>query len=209
MKKISILIALVSVLLGCATPNIEKDYSLEKNPSMGVVVGSITYQGPYSAYIVGYRQLPDGEAGQFQTGQSQMLIPYFPKKDFSEDDAEGDLFVAALPAGKYEIYWWRFNGGAAHISSEEPFKIEFTVVPGKFVYVGNFQFAISRKIGLVAGATVTYKDMSERDLPKFKQKYPKFAGAPISAAVEKGANFPNLGGESTANYTIPLIIPVQ
>lgn len=210
MRKFLLLAALVCLLGACATPNIGKDYVLDEKSGKGVVVGSITYAGGYSGYRVSYRQMPNGPRGFFETGKGVVLIPYFPKGDFEDQELKGNLFVAELPPGEYEMFTWTISSGPATVTASVPFSVSFRVEPGKAVYLGNFEFTQTASFGLtVTGAALTYRESAERDMAVFRRKYPRLSEVPVSSSIERGAIYYQLGGEYRTTIVIPINIPVQ
>ncbi|WP_425054853.1 hypothetical protein [Pseudomonas abyssi] len=197
-------------LAACATRNIEPGYALGRDEGKGLAVGSITYLGGYSGYSIYYRSVATQQQGRFQTGSGQLLAPSFSDKDFSGADGAGRLIAAELEAGEYEIFLWQVASGAATVSPDAPFSIRFKVSPGEIVYFGNFNFEQTASFGLtVTGAAVSFNDRAERDIGLFRQKYPNLAEFDVTAAIEPGASYDNLGGLSSARWDIPVIVPVQ
>jgi hypothetical protein len=176
----------------------------------GIVTGSITYAGSLSGYSVFYRALSGGQEGRVQTGEAVLLIPYIPKGDASVLGTPGELFAIELVAGEYEFYSWSVGSGPASVRPTSPFSVRFIVTPGKVVYVGNFRFRQTSRMGLtVTGAQLGYFDRAERDIPLLKKKYPTVEGAEIEVAVERGAAYEQLGGPHATTIMIPVPIPVR
>lgn len=206
----SLALTFVVLLAACATPNVEQDFRLNPASNEGVVAGSVTYSGRYSGYSVRYRHLPSGTSGKFETGQGVALIPYVPKGDFNDATLRGNVFAAALPAGDYEIFRWSVGSGAANVGPTVPFSIRFRVEPGKMVYLGNFHFTQTSSMGLtVTGATVTYRESIDRDLPIMKAKFPAFADVPIGYSIPRGTSQENVGGQFTTTITVPVFVPLR
>jgi hypothetical protein len=204
------LVSLTALLVAaCATPNVSQDYRLNPSSNDGVVMGSVTYSGRYSGYSVEFRQVPTGQTGRFQTGESVALIPQVPKGDFGSAAPRGTVFAAALAAGDYEIYEWKVGSGYANVRSTAPFSIRFKVEPGKLVYLGNFHFTQTSGMGLmVTGAMLSYAEKHERDIAAFKAKFPALAEFPIAYAVAPGTNEEWLGGRSSTTITVPVFVPI-
>jgi hypothetical protein len=197
---------LVVTLTGCATNNVPSDYLLGAANKGGVAIASITYQGAYSGYIVYYRELSGNASGRFEAGQGMMPIPVPEKSDFGAL-AKGKLVVAELPPGEYEIAGWRVSSGYASVSPASSFSIRFRIDPGKAVYIGNFNFVQTARMGLaVTGAEVNFKGEQDRDLSVLKLRYPNFSSAPIAFATPSDVSINKLGGSDSVRFDIPIFV---
>jgi hypothetical protein len=191
----------------CAATNVGSDYKVTPQSSEGVVTGSVTYGGDYSAYRVHYRQVGGGKSGTFQTGAAMVLLPVPDPGDF-QGGGRGTVFAAALPPGEYEVYRWTLGSGYASASSTAPFSIRFSVEPGKLVYLGNFHFVQTSRMGLtVTGARLVYRDALARDLPVLKRKFPGLAETPVARAVDPATVVTDLGGNSDVRISVPVFVP--
>ncbi|WP_369960036.1 hypothetical protein [Pseudomonas benzenivorans] len=202
----SIVVFGILLLCGCATSNVSKDYALKEDGDVGLVIGSITYDGAYSGYAVSYHRVPSGGAGYFQSGLSNVVIPYFPVGEFESMGLSGNLVATELPAGDYVIDAWSVGSGAAAVRPTKPFSISFRVAPGKATYIGNFHFTQLSNMGLtVTGAKVDYSDKLERDSAVLKAHYSNLSSVSIASAVKPELYVTGLGG----NYrtTINILIP--
>ncbi|QLC73831.1 hypothetical protein LPB260_24285 [Pseudomonas sp. LPB0260] len=207
MSRVSVLVFCVLLLCGCVTTNVSKNYSLKENSGTGLVVGSITYDGSYSGYAVSYRRAPSEASGRFQSGQSNVVIPYFPAGEFETMGINGNLIAAELPAGDYVIDAWSVGSGAAFVRPTRPFSILFSVIPGKATYIGNFHFTQLSRMGLtVTGAKVDFSDKRERDSDVLKKHYPNLSTVSIVSAVEPGLHVTELGG--LHHTTISIDVPI-
>jgi hypothetical protein len=207
MYRISTVLFFLFALSACATSNVSKNYVIKTDSNTGIVTGSITYDGSYSGYAVIYRKVPSGKTGHFQSGESQVIIPYFPAGEFKPMGIKGNLIAAELPAGDYEINSWSVGSGPAAVTPTTPFTISFRVIPGKATYIGNFHFTQLSSAGLtVTGAKVDYRNMQERDSSVLAKNYKNLASVPTVSALEKDTNINKLGGNYSTKIT--LFIPI-
>ena len=162
------------LLQACAVQpkNIARDFALSEASETGVVIGSITYTGGYSGYSVFFKAKEGEKDFKVQTGAGITLLPVWPEGDFGHIGLKGDLFAIELPAGDYSFHSWGVSSGLAHISPTAPFAIRFVVKPGQAIYIGNFNFDQTARMGLtVTGVSVSYSDQLARDLRLFRAKY--------------------------------------
>ena len=134
----------ISLLLGaCATPNISKDFSLEKSASTGVAAGSITYEGGYAAYRLHVESKASGKSFLIEHGSSQTLsftLAFKGEEPHHGLRKKGSPFAIELPAGAYVVKSWQISQGAANVWSTAPTGIEFEIKPREAIYLGNFHF---------------------------------------------------------------------
>jgi len=98
-----------------------------------------------------------------------------------EGRESGHVVARRLPPGNYSIESFYFGGGLPGVgyydwSSAVPFKIEFTIEPGKATYIGSFMRAASLGTSLEpqlgAAGFFVIANRAERDLPIAPRKYP-------------------------------------
>lgn len=203
---------LVLALQGCALQpkNLPQDFALSEASETGVVIGSVTYAGGYSGYSVLFNANDSERLFKVQTGAGATLLPAWPKGDFGDIGMKGDLFAIELPAGNYTFHSWNVSSGIAHINPTAPFGISFVVKPGQAIYVGNFNFEQTRRLGLtVTGVSVSFSDQFRRDMTLFRFKYQNVELGSINRGVEDGLFRDALGGEGSTYFDPPVIyIPV-
>jgi hypothetical protein len=211
MIRLTIIFLLCAMMAACATPSIEPDFKPTSEAGGGVVVGSITYEGSFSGYSVGYRRVgTNSQLGRIQAGAGMLFVPYIPRGDADALGTRGELFAIELPEGDYEVHRWFISSGPASVASTSPFSIRFKVERGRVVYIGNFHFRQTSRMGLtVTGGELSYLERAERDLPLIKRKYPNLDGTPIDLAVERGASHRGVGGPHTTTFERPAIIPLR
>ena len=209
MRLSSILFALLTLVLsGCATTSVPANYAPSENSGKGVVVTSITYSGRYAGYSVMYASSDGKTTGKFMVGKGMVLIPYFPDMDFEEKGMKGEVVVAELPAGQYEINGWHVSSGYASIRPASPVQVRFTVEPGKKVYLGSFHFEQTRSMGLtVTGVKVGFADQEVRDMNVVAKKYPGVASSPSGGTVPQRTTIDALGGGGSTRMSAPYIPP--
>lgn len=199
-------VSIVLVLAACATPSVPSDFKLNADSEKGLLIGSITYQGRYSAYQVLYRSDDGKTVGHVQTGEGVVLIPYFPKGDFGVIGQKGDLFAIELPPGEYTFNSWRISSGNATVTPVNDFDIGFEIRPGSALYMGNFNFRQTHGLGLtVTGAVVTYSDQFDRDMDLFKKKYENLEVENIYKGLEDNFAAEMLGGSDRTRFDMPPI----
>ncbi len=96
----------------------------------------------------------------------QMLKMKF-KPDFAENNKAIYFFSITENAGKYHFSTLRLheNGGYIQNVMKVPMDINFTIEKGKVKYIGEIYFNYNKRLILL-------NDESQRDLVKFKEKYP-------------------------------------
>jgi len=199
----AVLLIAFTLLAGCATSNIKSNYRLSPESGSGLVIGSVTYSGVISEYKMLYRHIPSGKSGFFKAGQNLLPVP---NTDFTDGTA-GELFSAALPAGRYEFFGWGIGSGPANTRSVDTVSIEFEVKAGQPIYLGSFLFVQNRRMGLtVMGAAVYHSLKTERDLAVFKRKYPHLAQHDIETLTPQIAATTPLGTQSATQIHIPIMI---
>ena len=212
-RALLLLSASVSLLTACAAPNIAPDFALEKSAKSGVAAGSITYEGGYAAYRLRIIAR-NGEAEyRVEHGSAQtlnMVLAFKGEKVNPALQKRGSTFAVELPAGRYVIESWHISQGAANVSSTAPMGIEFEVEGGKAIYLGNFHFKETGRLGrAVTASDVTLSDQSTRDLPALRAAFPNLAATPFSQALAEGTVIEHVGGESRGQLTVPIFIPIR
>ncbi|MES9870589.1 MAG: hypothetical protein ABW149_12955, partial [Sedimenticola sp.] len=118
-KSCLLLIILVFVLSGCATPNIDKGYSISEASDYGVIIASLTKTG-FGHWPPGYNfeRIDSSKKGVLKFNQNMFdrIVSDFPETD-------GKLIVLELPAGEYQINRWFISQGYIGLESVEGFEI--------------------------------------------------------------------------------------
>jgi hypothetical protein len=200
-------LSFLTLIPGCATPDVAPTYQLSGGQHQGVVYGSVTYSGSFSAYRVHYRLARDVSVeGVFANYyQRYGFIP--PRGDFESDDFSGAVFAVPLAAGDYEVFAWTILSGTTTVYSTDDFIGKFRVEPGQLLYLGNFHFAQTRSSGLtVTGAALTYSNAFDRDAPIMRKKFQNLAKVDGMSTVAPATPVKNLGGRSTSAITESLPI---
>ncbi|WP_075187549.1 hypothetical protein [Teredinibacter haidensis] len=201
---------IVLSLTACVSPtaNISKSYSLDSNSQNGLLVGSVKYRGLLSGYRIYFRGIDNEQSGYFEAGVGIMLIPIPPSSDFKY--TKGNLQVAELPAGKYEISRWGVKSGYVSLSQTQPFAINFEIKPGKATYIGSFIFTVTSSIGLtVTGVKVDFEEKYSQDIAVLREKYPNLGSTEIFMGLEPEFTKNDVGGTSSARWEMPpVFIPV-
>ena len=160
-------------LIGCASNQIRGDYSFNGEEEKGVVIGSITFDGKYSAYKIGYRKFDNRRLNFVQAGKAMLLLPITPETEIEKCGEKGRVFGLALEPGVYIFEVWQIDSGSISTGGEIFRNIEIKVKKGEAIYIGNFHFEETKSIGLtVVGAKIFYSSEYDRDSKLIKHKYP-------------------------------------
>jgi len=193
----SVLLALM--LTGCA--NVNSDYALDASKTVGLAVGTITYDSSVGLYNVS--AVPSGRAYKQEEGRifkvgDSMWHPFIRMYD---DDlkARGGTFAVELPAGEYVLKRWFINQGYITYAAKSDIGITFKVEPGKSVYLGNFHFDENSEVSL--------RDRAARDLPVLRKRFRAMEAAPLAFAISSDANFDKIGGEYSRRMDSPAFVP--
>ncbi len=199
MKTKIILVAIISlILVGCATPDVPKDFSLSPDSKSGLLIGSVKFRGHYSAYKVYFKGLSNEEKGYFEAGGNDVFADYFFTRGSDFHEPEGKLQVTELTPGEYEINSWRIQSGVAHLSQTQPFSIKFKIEPGKATYIGSFIFTVTdTTMAVVTGVKVDFVDAFDEDVKVLPRLFPNLAMTDIYRGVEPGLKKENIGGASS------------
>ncbi len=161
----------VLVLSGCATPNIDKGYSIKEDSSKGVIIASLTKTG--------HGHWPPGYNFKKSDGSNKGILKFdqnmFDRIESDIPGIDGKLILLELPAGEYNIYRWFISQGYIGLESMSGFKMRFNVVPGKITYIGELNN--DRESGGIFGIglgriSFNIKDSKERDFKEIKKHYP-------------------------------------
>jgi hypothetical protein len=205
--------ALISLLLfGCAAPNVDQTFDISKATTSGVVVGSITYEGAYGAYILHIQSKETSTKYRLQHGSGQTLNPMLAFRGeaaAAKLGKTGSVFAVELPTGSYTLTGWQISVGAANVWSTAPTGIEFKVEPKSSIYIGNFDFKVTDTfMRNPSKAVVTLSDLRARDLDLFSETFPKLAAVPVTQAITENLSVTAVGGGSAGRITIPIFIPI-
>ncbi|BAV34186.1 hypothetical protein SCL_1895 [Sulfuricaulis limicola] len=206
-SNIMLVAAICLILVGCATSDVSKDFSLSPDSKSGLLIGSVKYLGPVSGYRVYFKGLNNNEKGYFEAGSSNAVSLFSTRYDFP--DVGGKLQVTELIPGNYEIYGWAVQSGVAHLSQTTPFSIKFKIEPGKATYIGSFIFTVTNKLAATVTATkVDFADAFDEDIKVLHRLYPKLAMADIYRGVDLGLRKEDIGGASSVYFNLaPFFIP--
>ncbi len=191
---------------GCVAtfpPLIPADYDLATDSHNGFIIGSIGVKGApapstwleWSQYA--YRSVSDPEL-KGQINSAFKWNPYYMWGSMPLCDEDGLksecglLFAVMLPAGEYE-FCCVIAAQEARIASSsvsdwtQPLNgYRFTVRPGEATYIGNLMSRICIGVAsevinrnAVLAAVGDVADMSVRDLPMLRAKYPQLGAATV------------------------------
>ena len=190
-RAFGIVLATVLLLSACATPNVDKDYSLDTRPDEGLAVVSISFEGLGAEIspVWEYRRLDGDVRGKLFTSARNPLDWNAPP---------GRLAAFALPTGRYEFYRCRFvrssgdggmswhagdsggvtaanpwysglNAGTYDELTADPFAVRFEVIAGKATYLGNLHLHWRL---LENRGEVQVRNEAERDIRLLRTRYP-------------------------------------
>jgi len=139
-------------------------------------------------YYINYRS---GEPRKVLYGRARTPFGFIGSpNEMSGGDLQGRIFVLELPAGKHQIDQWAIEQGKLSFlyPKQPPPPLEFKVAAGEIHYLGNFHMQMEAGKNWV-GMTIpvagypTIKDMNERDVDMFRERYPQFANRPVRVDV--------------------------
>jgi len=207
MRRLVALTALCAFLASCASPSatrtsVAADHKLDSTGTMGLVVGSITYDSGLGVYSISFGKdaaRPDQVAS---VGWS-MWPPLGPVYD---DDlkAKGGTFAIEVPAGEYKLAKWFIRQGYIIYKAEQTIGIPFTVEAGKVTYLGNIHFQESGEVSL--------RDRSSRDIPTLKARFSAVKAADVGLSIAEGFNLDAIGGATQRSMqmpALPVYVPIK
>lgn len=102
---------------------------------------------------------------------------FFVSNDWEHDpdDTLGHLHVIELPAGDYQLFYWRGSAPSAVVFLKSSNSIQFTVEPGAVRYIGNIDL----------GQNVRILDMHDRDLALATKKYPDLDRSKVDISISR------------------------
>jgi hypothetical protein len=206
MKPRIILVTIISlILVGCATPDVSKDFSLSPDSKTGLLIGSVKYRGPVAGYRVYFKGLSNNASGFFRAGSDDIVSALATRYDFP--DIGGKLQVTELPPGDYEINRWSAGGGIVHINQTQTFSIKFKIEAGKATYIGSFIFTVLDKtLNVPSDIKVDFVDTFDEDIKVLRRLYPNLAMTDIYRGVEPGLKKENIGGASSLYVDLAAIL---
>lgn len=184
MNKISLIVVVLIAVCGCATKNINKEFSFSDNNQTGLVIGSVTQdwkKGANWANTFYYIESNDESNKQYRIEVRKERMGGFGYGYQASEfpDMNGRIFAIELPVGTYSLYSWRVkNGTGAYINPKEPPPaISFEVKHGEVLYLGNVHMHMDTGknfvgFSITAGALPEIKNKSERDLAAFRKNFP-------------------------------------
>jgi hypothetical protein len=195
---------------GCAAPNVGRDHVLSVSSGLGVVAGTITYRGPYAAFRIHLLNQTTNEKYTIQHGESTSLklsYAFGGEPPHAVLGSPGSPFAIALPAGRYVVQSWQVASGYAHTYSASSPGLEFSLLSGQALYLGNFHFNATHRFGLtITGAEVELTELGSRDLPLVRATFPSLEGVPFTQTLQLGTKMVDLGGRSQAKWSVPMFV---
>lgn len=126
------------------------------------------------------------------------------RRDYSEDDTQGAVFLVPLPPGDYAVveYYFFHQSGMGSYSSYKPsgpFALPFRIETGKTTYLGDYVGMPAQRalIGWSSmhGAYWWLRDRQERDVALARNKWPQYSLTDIVKGV------PDLAGQPTPGFS--------
>jgi hypothetical protein len=178
MKK-TIFCLMIIVHISCSST---KSTSAEKTNEKGFIVGTLTIideKPRFNGYGLEYK--PEGKEINWLSRYHKIMVHTISrgfKLTFSPDYSIGNkqvyLFVKEHKVGNYEFFNYDLfmNSGYAQSSlkSESEFSIPFSIQSDSINYIGDFIFF---PVGNENGNLFEISDKFDRDIPKFKEKFPE------------------------------------
>jgi hypothetical protein len=180
MPKLStFLVALGALLTSCA--NVSSDYAFEKGKTVGLVVGSISYESGLGRYHLIIAGADGAKPIQLSFGCSMLPCLFENTNDAEYSASEkpkqrGGGFAVEVPEGNYRIVGWRVQQGYINSRSKAPIDLAFTVKAGSASYLGNLHFDAHWE-------NVVLRDRAARDLPLLQKNYSVLKAIPFAYTI--------------------------
>ena len=177
MKKLLALFLILLLFTSCATTTATKIpqhfESFTESFNEGMVVGTFAFENKkpiYNGYFYHYKAEGDRKLRQHRmlTIRPHQIWKMKYEPDFTDNTKAVYLFSIKDVGGKYALTLLRLhsNKGYISVSYEVPLEnLDFTIEKGKVKYLGEIYFNSKKR-------TVSFSDQKERDLPKFKERFP-------------------------------------
>ena len=202
MIRILFSVLFIFALVGCSSNQIKNDFKFNGENEKGVMIGSITFDGKYSAYKIGYRKSDNRRLNFVQAGKAMLLLPITPETEIEKYGEKGNVFGVELEPGVYIFEMWQIDSGSISTGAPIIDKIEVVIKGGEALYVGNFHFEETKSFGLtVVGAKVFYSSKYKRDSKLIKLKYPLIAGQ-INPTNIEGTHLIGRGEKSGISFLL-------
>lgn len=197
-----LILGVVLSLVGCATTNVGRSYTLTDNSGEGLAVASLSYAG------LGDSETPTCYFRRVGSEETRSLMLNTLPLPLDWKSPPGALVYFALPAGRYEFFRcgltrtsasapsWHIGKGGVPTNADpnyagfdsvrypsnaiyaKPFSIPFEILSGKATYAGNLHFTAR-----IIGSEVVLFDRSERDLSLLRQRLPQLRAEQIRIAI--------------------------
>lgn len=192
--KLAWLLLLLAPLLGGCAPTFS-DWTRVDDSSApsGTLVASVTTTGSSDVQFI-FSALPEGRERVLTSRQRGLLSD---TGNLELEQGHGRLNVVQLPAGHYALQGWRLQLGRerSHQRWLKPAglpPVEFTVVAGEVVYIGNLHVNVETGgiaetltvLAPVKAASALLGSTPERDLSLLAEGYPEVSGAPLRPSVK-------------------------
>jgi hypothetical protein len=180
MKKTLILFISALVINACGTKAVSTNpESFSETSATGLAFGTITFEGDvplndiYRFFYEG--QTADKKFNKRNSGKITINGRTDGKSIFNGDfnDKKTYLFVIEAQPGSYAFTKYNYLdhvGPQGMVSDSKPFAIPFDIKAGKMTYMGELNYIDKAVKG---EPRIFVADYFTRDLPWFKQKYPK------------------------------------
>jgi hypothetical protein len=179
-----IVVLLMSLLTGCAGPQVSQDTSPADLKDRGIVIISVThnYEAGASAKPVFYvnQKLPSNSLERRQLRSRPDVLGIPSRSDFG--DVYGQVYVLSVEPGTHQIDGWMTIGGNLQFTPRyPPPPLRFEVKAGDVLYIGNLNmnhdmgrglFGISR----IVGVSPEVRDHRVIDIPVAEGKAPIIKG---------------------------------
>lgn len=202
------------VLVGCAAKSVQRDYVLDEKSGKGIVVVSVSHdqRGSRALHSIFYVDQSEGLVPEHLILKS--LGESFPGivKASEFKDSYGQVLALELPAGQHRVDSWKAfrQAGIEVRPRDKPPALDFEVVAGKILYIGNLHLLLEGGrnifgIPVVSDAHPEVRDMRLRDIAMIEKKYPQFRNQ-IGIALLPLGPWPE--EHDTSRMASPLFLPV-
>ncbi|WP_445454507.1 hypothetical protein [Flavobacterium sp. 25HG05S-40] len=173
MKNLTLFLFASLFLVSCATaPSALIPQSFSSNSNDGMIIGTIAFENKkpifnqYFFHYLGENDKSISTSKMITIRPEQMVAMKF-KPDFFDENKAVYFFSITEVQGKYRFTTLRLheNGGYIQSHGQVPINIDFKIEKGKVKYLGEIYFNYSY-------GTLKLNDEKERDIQKFKEKYP-------------------------------------
>lgn len=193
----ALLVGAVQLLCGCTlATNIAPDKPLTIDGDSALLLASATmaYEGQFFARTsLLFRGVGGGKRFRLDSAVPWTIWPMLESlPDAGLEAVHGRLYAFTVPPGEYELVEISIHDSPM-ISTRPKARYRFTARAGAAVYIGNLDVRLCHLLSpkdrwpyYIVGGRASARDMSDRDLPLLRAKFPALQGVPIEVEVLDG-----------------------